>query len=371
MSKKYFWLKLKEDFFRQKEIKKLRKIAGGDTYVLILLKIQLLSIKNEGKIFYEGIEDTIEQELALELDEDVENVRMTLFYCFKHFLIEKTTEDELILTSVLSNIGSESSVAERVRKHRQNKEALQCNTNVTECNAIETKCNTEIEIEIEKDIDINNININRFIDTVGENKEEKENIEKQVLKNAEMINNACSSEKNNDDVVVDLLKTKKEKQIVEDLNNLLKSSQMAELDVNKKSINLIQKLTYLTSSELTALVKKLKIANLSIAYLVSNPGNVNKLLSEKNQFTETRREFRNKNPVEVSGSYEIYVPPEEKKVYSEDTFNKDCKMTEHILKARKEGKTVEEIFKLFKQLQENNSNENLFEGYKPSYPKGG
>ena len=30
--KKYYWLKLKEDFFRQKEIKKLRKIAGGDTY---------------------------------------------------------------------------------------------------------------------------------------------------------------------------------------------------------------------------------------------------------------------------------------------------------------------------------------------------
>ena len=30
--KKYYWLKLKKDFFNQKEIKKLRKIAGGDTY---------------------------------------------------------------------------------------------------------------------------------------------------------------------------------------------------------------------------------------------------------------------------------------------------------------------------------------------------
>ena len=31
-NKRYYWLKLSEDFFRQKEIKKLRRIAGGDTY---------------------------------------------------------------------------------------------------------------------------------------------------------------------------------------------------------------------------------------------------------------------------------------------------------------------------------------------------
>ena len=30
MAKRYYWLKLPEDFFRQKAIKKLRRIAGGD-----------------------------------------------------------------------------------------------------------------------------------------------------------------------------------------------------------------------------------------------------------------------------------------------------------------------------------------------------
>ncbi|WP_302487504.1 phage replisome organizer N-terminal domain-containing protein, partial [uncultured Ruminococcus sp.] len=35
MSKRYYWLKLKEDFFRDKVMKKMRKIAGGDTYVVI------------------------------------------------------------------------------------------------------------------------------------------------------------------------------------------------------------------------------------------------------------------------------------------------------------------------------------------------
>ena len=49
-NKKYFWLKLKDNFFNQKEIKKLRRIAGGDTYTIIYLKLQLLSIKKEGVI---------------------------------------------------------------------------------------------------------------------------------------------------------------------------------------------------------------------------------------------------------------------------------------------------------------------------------
>ena len=49
MGKRYYWLKLPDDFFRQKPIKKLRRIAGGDTYTIIYLKMLLVSLKNEGK----------------------------------------------------------------------------------------------------------------------------------------------------------------------------------------------------------------------------------------------------------------------------------------------------------------------------------
>lgn len=51
MAKKYYWLKLRNDWFGDKRIKKLRSIAGGDTYTIIYLKMQLLSLKNEGKLF--------------------------------------------------------------------------------------------------------------------------------------------------------------------------------------------------------------------------------------------------------------------------------------------------------------------------------
>ena len=43
MAKRYYWLKLKDDYLDSPKIKKLRKIAGGDTYTIIYLKMQLLS----------------------------------------------------------------------------------------------------------------------------------------------------------------------------------------------------------------------------------------------------------------------------------------------------------------------------------------
>ena len=88
MSKRYYWLKLKEDFFEQRVIKKLRKIAGGDTYTIIYLKLQLLAMKNDGKLVFENVEDDFASEMALELDEDVENVKVTLMYLEKNNLLK-------------------------------------------------------------------------------------------------------------------------------------------------------------------------------------------------------------------------------------------------------------------------------------------
>lgn len=83
MAKRYYWLKLPDDFFRQKPIKKLRKIAGGDTYTVIYLKMLLISLKNDGKLYFDGVEDNFCEELALELDEEEENVKVALYLdCF-------------------------------------------------------------------------------------------------------------------------------------------------------------------------------------------------------------------------------------------------------------------------------------------------
>lgn len=157
MAKKYYWLKLKEDFFRQREIKKLRKIAGGDTFTIIYLKMQLLSLKNEGALYYEGLEENFYEQLSLEIDEDSDNVKITVLFLIQNKLIEEVDEDKYLLIKAAQSIGKESESAERVRKHREGnktksgQKSLQSNNQVTKCNT-ETETETELELETELEI---------------------------------------------------------------------------------------------------------------------------------------------------------------------------------------------------------------------------
>lgn len=180
-NKRYYWLKLKDNFFNEKAIKKLRKIAGGDTYTIIYLKLLLKSMKTGGKLYFDGIEDNFCKELALDIDEDDENVKVTFMYLQRVGLLKEINEREIELTEINGMVGSETSSAARVRKHRQIKneqqKALQCNTQALQCNSDVTKCNTEIEIELDKEIELDN----RTID-INNTKEIKKEINKERKK---------------------------------------------------------------------------------------------------------------------------------------------------------------------------------------------
>lgn len=165
VNKKYYWLKLKNDFFNNRQIKKLRRIAGGDTYTIIYLKLQLLSIDNGGIIEYKGTEKDIFEQLELEIDEDIDNIKITMNFLMANDLLE-CVDNDVFLNEVPTLIGSECKSAERVRKYRKNKElenqkALQSNNKTLQCNAPPlqsntnvTKCNTEIEKEKELELNL-------------------------------------------------------------------------------------------------------------------------------------------------------------------------------------------------------------------------
>ena len=152
-NRRYYWLKLKEDFFTDKRIKRLRRISGGDTYTIIYLKLLLLSLKDSGKLYYDGVETDFIKELALTIDETEDDVMVTVNYLMAQGLMEIITEnDEYFLTEIPSLIGSETASTRRSRKSRGQK-ALQCNTDATSCNLLQQNCNGEIEIEKEIDIE--------------------------------------------------------------------------------------------------------------------------------------------------------------------------------------------------------------------------
>ena len=131
-------------------MKKLRKVAGGDTYTIIYLKLQLLSINNEGLIEFEGTDEDIYHQLSLDIDEEIDDIKMTLAFCNANDLIEYVNDD-VFLNEVPTLIGSETASARRVRKHRRKQKALQSNGQALQGNIDVTKCNTEQEQEIEQE----------------------------------------------------------------------------------------------------------------------------------------------------------------------------------------------------------------------------
>ena len=152
-TKRFYWLKLKEDFFRQKEIKKLRRIAGGDTFTIIYLKMLLRSLKDGGRLYYEGIEENFASELALDIDEDEDNVKVTVSFLIANNILTQNQPDEYELLTAHEMTDSECDSAARVRRLRaqralsESEKALQCNATVTDSNVTVTMCNTEIDID--------------------------------------------------------------------------------------------------------------------------------------------------------------------------------------------------------------------------------
>ena len=154
-NKKYFWLKLYNDFFSSKRIKRLRSLAGGDTYTIIYLKMQLKALKDDGYLYFDGVMDEFAEELALDIDENPDDVRVTIQYLLRVGLMESSEDGkEYFLTYVQKCIGSEGASARRMRELRarqKEEKASLCDSTVTPTLALVTNSDTEIEKEIDKD----------------------------------------------------------------------------------------------------------------------------------------------------------------------------------------------------------------------------
>lgn len=159
--KRYYWLKLHENFFRQAVIRFLRKMPEGDSIVIIYLELLLMSIKTDGYVRTDGLYDTMEKDLALILDEEEMKIRLALTALEKAgLLVRGTGEYEAQMTKYpeMVGTGSETAGAQRMRDFRQRKalpeikdgrKASHCDTHVTP--PLHPR---DVEREIEKEIEI-------------------------------------------------------------------------------------------------------------------------------------------------------------------------------------------------------------------------
>ena len=145
-SKKFYWLKLKRDFFKRHDIRIIEEMPNGKDYVLFYLMLLLESIDHEGSLRFSDTIPYNEQMLSVITNTNVDIVRRALDIFTGLKLIEIFDDQTIYMGEVEKMIGSESWSAERVRRFRDKQKALLCNGDVT-------SCNEEKEIEIKKDID--------------------------------------------------------------------------------------------------------------------------------------------------------------------------------------------------------------------------
>lgn len=150
-AKRYYWLKFKEDFFDSKRIKKLRKMAGGDTYVIIYLKMQLKALKTDGMLEFTGVEQDFADELALDIDESPDDVRVVLTFLLTYGMCECSDNIHYYLPYVIENTGSETAATQRWRDWKKRQDEVK----VLETNTTPTlpQRTANVEKEIEKEIE--------------------------------------------------------------------------------------------------------------------------------------------------------------------------------------------------------------------------
>ena len=153
-NKKYYYIKLQENFFEREEILMLESIENGHMYSNILLKLYLKSLKNEGKLMFNNIIPYTPEILAkvIRVNKDTMVVALKLFQEFG--LIEVLDNGAIYISDIQNFIGRSSDEADRKRAYRKQIEDEKGQLS----GRLSLKCpdKTPPEKEIEKEIEKEN-----------------------------------------------------------------------------------------------------------------------------------------------------------------------------------------------------------------------
>lgn len=148
-NKRFFWIKLREDFFRQETIDWLMEQENGSAYVVLYLRLCLMTANTDGELIRTIGDMSIPYDpknISRKTDIDIDTVNVALALFKRLGLVEETQDGIPVLPGVKEMIGSESESAARVRKYRKNQKekALQSNNGVT---MAKLQCNPEVTDE--------------------------------------------------------------------------------------------------------------------------------------------------------------------------------------------------------------------------------
>lgn len=118
-TKKYYYLKLKENFFDSEEMIILQGMEDGYIFSDILLKLYLRSLKNEGKLMFKNLIPYTPELLAQVVRHPVEVVEKALNTFQQLGLVEILDNGAIYMMDIQNFIGKSSTEADRRREYDQ------------------------------------------------------------------------------------------------------------------------------------------------------------------------------------------------------------------------------------------------------------
>lgn len=158
--KKYYWLKLKKDFFKRHDIQIIESMDNGKDYILFYLKMLVESVDHDGKLRFNDTIPYDEKMLATITNTNIDIVRSAMKVFTGLNMMEMLEDRTIYMNEVEKMMGTETYWAEQKRKQRdlesqkeKQKRIGQCPNDVQELSNVS---NQEKDINKEKDININN-----------------------------------------------------------------------------------------------------------------------------------------------------------------------------------------------------------------------
>ena len=156
-NRKYYYLKLKENYFDEDAIVLLESMQDGILYSNILLKLYLKSLKNGGKLQLDENIPYTAQMIATITRQQVGTVERALQIFMKLGLVEPLQNGALYMSNIELLIGQSSTEGERKRRARlalQEQKALP-KAGADKCPPYQADiCPPEIEIEKEIELEV-------------------------------------------------------------------------------------------------------------------------------------------------------------------------------------------------------------------------
>ena len=139
---KYYWLKLKRDFFKRHDIRIIEEMPNGKDYILFYLKLLLESIDHEGSLRFSDTIPYNEQMLSVVTNTNIDIVRSAMKLFIELNMMSICDDKTIYMNEVEKLIGSETKWAEKKRLQRAKGD------NVPQ---LSSNCPTEIETEEEQE----------------------------------------------------------------------------------------------------------------------------------------------------------------------------------------------------------------------------